>query len=423
MKIYLYLFVIVMSLWRLFHGYLPILDPIAVGNLKVHIFYLSVFVLDLWIILNFKKARQIYERYRVVYGASLSIVLLVGVLILTRGLLINQDVSLDSIIFFNAFLLFLLLEVAFEHEKGGLQTMINIWLGIHGVRTLFIFLYEVALKSNWFQRLHQIGNSTDNINVFDRVDHLAALFFLIAVSTIQEKTTYQKVLTYLILPISLLLIIIDNTRTIFLILALLSFHTFKYYFSIRQHKVFLLTFVMAVTLIGLFNSALIEKYEQRLVSINNFDKDRSVEYRLILWGSALTKIYEKPLLGWGPGEDTRFDVRRYSFGKRKYIDDTNATVHNVYLQVAIWGGLLIVIATVYNVLRVMWVNSKLNSSNDPPYIFIGSINLILATDLLYFMTFPGSPDIFLWLGFHLSIGMYLGRHMYDRISDHSLLQS
>ena len=68
-------------------------------------------------------------------------------------------------------------------------------------------------------------------------------------------------------------------------------------------------------------------------SIRYDNKDKSIEYRIYAWQIALKKIKQHPILGYGAGADSGVEDPFYKGEKRKF-----RTIHNGYLETAVWGG-------------------------------------------------------------------------------------
>ncbi len=268
-------------------------------------------------------------------------------------------------------LFFLILPlVLFFYDKNHLRSILRFSLiGLVGGCVLSGMFLMFHTFQNYFSNrmLSQIGfdlfnyyhtyhNFTEPLKFHPT--YLGSYFYLAIVSIICFLTKKSSKLFRIgVVSIMFFLILIEffiNSRIILFLLILslglsyawflkVQFQKSKYYFS-AYVIVFLLVTITAFSFVK--NTYIYYRFTNELSweASKNVDskinKDNGGDSRLARWGSIVKIIKEKPLLGYGTGNEKEVLNVQFQKDNLKFSSDNNYDSHNLYLSYSVQFGLL-----------------------------------------------------------------------------------
>jgi O-antigen ligase len=172
---------------------------------------------------------------------------------------------------------------------------------------------------------------------FNQWDITACIILISAIAVFsKDKKRYEKFLISLVLPLSIFIVIIDQSRTLYIVF-LISIFIFTFTgkklpgFRLQNFRnYFLLSSVIFLLLILPISSEIFSIVQGRFESLVKYETDKSAMVRIIAWNITLEKIIQHPILGSGSGAEV---------GVIDILQGGTMTPHNVYLQTAVWGGI------------------------------------------------------------------------------------
>ncbi len=163
------------------------------------------------------------------------------------------------------------------------------------------------------------------------------------------------------------------------------------------------TKTVAIFLVAIFFFGFLKITTPR-ICISNCENDKSIELRKVYAQKSLGFIYEKPLLGVGPGNFVEELKKENSSSSAPLTPWEMQPVHNLYLLIATEAGLIALVFFLIFVFTSLF-SKNLTASRDKikKLFFLGFLAfLILGFFDHYFWTLPQGQVIF-WLGLAFAV--------------------
>jgi len=409
----IYILITILSYWRFLHGFTALLDPIMFGSIKIFLFDFILIYMLIWIFLNLKIVTFVWDSKLGKYKNYILIFTIYGIIPFLIGLIKNTySPSQMSLFLWVVLIPYLYLSI---RNYTDLKKLLNYWISIHLVKLTYIFIFEVIIPGRWFYRLGRLGDTTSNFDTFDRIENLAIFIILLYLTQAKWKSTFEKVIIYLGLPLSLIIIIVDSTRTIYISIIIALFFFLLKLRKMKRVKIgkyfISLGLIIVIALIG--NLDLYLNIVERIITIFNYSQDNSAMYRIDLWHLGLDRIADNPLFGSGMGAHLNFSYLRINPLHSTYYMDINSTVHNFYLQNMIWGGVLLFIFFLLMMSKMFFYffNFKFNIIEGNKILLIWGFATIIPSSMIVYMFFPGGPEWQIWMWFNFSVLILLNKFL------------
>jgi len=248
---------------------------------------------------------------------------------------------------------------------------IKFYLLLHTVRAFYYIIFKIIVPGIWQRKFI----------AFDSWDFMACTLLIIGISLFHKRTPYENFLTIIVFPVSICVIIVFGSRTLYIefILALALFWLLGCRvagINLRKFSLFLGLISLLIFATGIYGLG--EKILERIGTLKHYEIEGSASYRITAWGMTIDQIKEKPLLGHGAGTD----IAIYMF-----LPDTHEwgtrTPHNVYLETAVWGGIITVLLFLLVQAKIIIRGLKAipNASPRNAALLISGISVMLGTML------------------------------------------
>jgi len=276
----------------------------------------------------------------------------------------------DCIIFLAYFILYFLI-IKNLQDKYQLKVFIQIFF----LTSFFIAFYTILHYYNFISYLQEYGSVASLIGQKNWIsNYLALIFPLMFCFYLLEKIKKKKIIYFISLSFLYATVMICQSRGIWIGISLTLFFgiflifKFNFFNLFKENKKWLILLLIAfiiITLIYSTNNPLNKSaltVPQRAIS-TFYEKDPSINTRILMWKVTGLMIKDKPFLGGGVGS---FKINYLDYQARflkehpeynKYW--TNAKeAHNEYLQIGAEIGLfglgiiLIMILKLYNLFKI-----------------------------------------------------------------------
>lgn len=325
----------------------------------------------------------------------------------------------------------------FERAEGGFQMLHYLgffallaflfkkksdWLGIFKFNLMaatLASLYAIAQLANYYEWIHwdwiifggpRPGGTLGNpayLGGYALLSLLSAIFLFAS-----TKSRAAKIIIGAGISLLLVMIFISNTRGALLALGAGIFLLLSYFAVIAfQTKPLSRNFpLMGLTAFLVFIAVFLTTPQlalwkeipglKRLTTENIFSVGAtSLNTRLWTWGSAVSAIIEKPILGWGV-ENFPIPFDKYYNAKHYGSDTWYDRAHNVFLDYATSGGFLLLVAYLAifaAVLKIAWRTDELWAKITAIWLVMYLIQGVVLFDIL-----PIYLQMFLLLAFFVN---------------------
>ncbi|HMQ68559.1 MAG TPA: O-antigen ligase family protein [Ignavibacteria bacterium] len=234
-------------------------------------------------------------------------------------------------------------------------------LGMYSVYIFFLYNMRAGM------RVPSFWNDFNMVALYFMIAFMFNLTFLLKCKNNSKKIFYIITLIFILLGVYL-----TKTRGVWLAM-IFSFAVF----FIKRPKIIIPTLILFGILVLVFFNII----EDRVLSIINFEQDKSSLGRLQAWTSTVMIILKNPFLGYG--FDTyylhQFDVMAY------YIVDVPHP-HNAYLRTIQEMGLIGTVFYYYLIMKALFYSFNFgNYVSDPEYVkFTDALQLCLVAFLVAF---------------------------------------
>ena len=302
---------------------------------------------------------------------SLPLVLLIFIVIFSfikNGFLMS---SLHDCIIFLAYFILYFLIIKNLQDKYQLKVFIQIFF----LTSFFIAFYTILHYYNFISYLQEYGSVASLIGQKNWIsNYLALIFPLMFCFYLLEKIKKKKIIYFISLSFLYATVMICQSRGIWISISLTLFFgiflifKFNFFNLFKENKKWLILLLIAfiiITLIYSTNNPLNKSaltVPQRAIS-TFYEKDPSINTRILMWKVTGLMIKDKPFLGGGVGS---FKINYLDY-QAKFLKEhpeynkywTNAKeAHNEYLQIGAEIGLfglgiiLIMILKLYNLFKI-----------------------------------------------------------------------
>lgn len=321
------IYISVFLLWA--ESFPPISDLFSFLSIYGHELYWTDIVfgmLLLWSVANLTIVER-HLRHNALHQRTIFLFMLWGLIPLIGGWLNDNNNLFSTMRLFVWGLLAIIGPLGFLSFQQFYR-FIKYYLFLHAIRIFYYFIFIVTGQILW----------SDKFLNFNRWDITACIILITAIAIfLKDKKRYEKFLIYLVLPLSLFIAIIDQSRTIYIIF-LFSICIFIFIgkrlpgFRLQNFRnYFLFSGVIFLLLIFPISYEIFSIVQDRFESLFNYETDVSAMTRIIAWSTSLERIEQSPFLGSGAGAE----VSVFYPG----LMAVPMTPHNVYLQTAVWGGI------------------------------------------------------------------------------------
>lgn len=251
-----------------------------------------------------------------------------------------------------------------------------------GMYSVYIFF---AYNMREGMRVPSFWNDFNMVALYFMVAFMFNLTFLIKCRNNSKKIFYIITLTFILLGVYL-----TKTRGVWLAMIV----SFAVYF-IKRPKIIVPTLILFGLMVLVFYNII----EDRVLSVVNFEQDKSSLGRLQAWASTVMLILKNPY--WGYGFDTyhlyQYDVMSY------YIVEVPHP-HNTYLRTIQEMGLIGAVIYYFLIIKAIFYSFNFgNYISDPAYTkFTDALQLCLVAFLVAFNFEPylslfGVTTITIWI--------------------------
>lgn len=328
------------------------------------------------------------------------------IVILSFSLMISNAVGVsfgDHIIFISYIILYFII-INVINQKKEFNSFIKIFFITSFLVSIYALIQYYGLDP-YFTEINEITSTIGQKNWIS--NYLAIIFPVIFSYFLLQREKKNKLIYYLLLSVLYATLMICQSRGIWisisltLIFAIYIIFKFKFYEIFEKNKKWLIALFIIFLIITIIystdnplNKSVITVTER---AISTFDeKDPSVKTRLLIWGSTLDMIKDKPLLGSGIGTfkmnylDYQADFLKKNPDYIKFSGKA-AESHNEYLQMGaelgiVGLGIFLSILFVFYSLTLKYLKSKHN--NQDRIIIFGLLMGITSFLIHSLFTFP-----------------------------------
>lgn len=328
------------------------------------------------------------------------------IIILSFSLMISNSirVSFEDYIIFISYIILYFIVVNVIIQKNEFDSFIKIFFITSFLVSIYALIQYYGLDP-YFTEINEITSTIGQKNWIS--NYLAIIFPVIFSYFLLQRERKNKLIYYLLLSVLYATLMICQSRGIWisisltLIFAIYIIFKFKFYEIFEKNKKWLIALFIIFLIITIIystdnplNKSVITVTER---AISTFDeKDPSVKTRLLIWGSTLDMIKDKPLLGSGIGTfkmnylDYQADFLKKNPDYIKFSGKA-AESHNEYLQMGaelgiVGLGIFLSILFVFYSLTLKYLKSKHN--NQDRIIIFGLLMGITSFLIHSLFTFP-----------------------------------
>jgi len=312
---------------------------------------LIIIALALWAIEILNKGKFIYIKN----SLNLPFLLLIG--LITISLVRSEHFAVsfkDYVIFLSYFILYFLV-INNIKQKPQFDIFIKLFFFTSFVVALYALLHYYGLDPF----LKDIPELISTIGQKNWVSNYLAMIFPIVFSYFLLEKNNRKIIYYLLLSILYTILIIFQSRGIWisagltLILGIVFLYKFRLFNILKENKrwlfLLLITFILITVIYSIpstqnpLNKSAITVTERAISTFN--EKDVSINNHLLTWRTALEMIKDRPFLGIGIGL-FKMDYLNYQAGfleqNPNYLEyrSRSEEAHNEYLQLAAELGII-----------------------------------------------------------------------------------
>ncbi|MCB0400592.1 MAG: O-antigen ligase family protein [Flavobacteriales bacterium] len=268
-------------------------------------------------------------------------------------------------------------------------SQLNFKVILPNIAFAFVLGCTVAFLASFVNSLIQFGTTADissffydHISYFSHPGYMAMLsnFTILIMLLLRrsfKKTPQWLVFSLLFLHSAYLILLSSKTG---LITMLLTYAVYVIYLMVKHKKYKTGIAILLASSIGLVaafqTSNLFRNRILELSSLFREDQTSSTSARSIIWGISLDLIKEKPLLGYGVGNENQELEQRYIAENNEYLVEQKLNAHNQFLQTTLAtglpGGLILILLLVLP----LWMAFR---NNHP--LYLGFILLVLVNFL------------------------------------------
>ncbi len=309
----------------------------------------AIILFSLWILKMLHNEEYYFEK------TNLNLPIFIFILLMTISLLRSQSfmVSLNDYIIFLFYFLIYFLIINNINNKIEFNSIIKLFFII----SIIIAIYAIIQYYNLDPYLNNLSTITSTIGQKNWVsNYLASIFPIIFSYFLLQGIKKNKIFLYLLLLIIYTALMICQSRGIWIsiictfLIGIFLIYKYKIFDIFKKNKKWIILIIITFLLITIIystdnplNKSAITVTERAMSTFD--EKDPSMNTRLLIWGTTLDMIKDKPLFGSGIGT---FKINYLDYQARFLKENpeynkywTNAKeAHNEYLQLGAELGLI-----------------------------------------------------------------------------------
>ena len=255
----------------------------------------------------------------------------------------NPGASMVALIKISQFALLIWVTLSLVKRPTGLYKIFASWVMVTTLCSVMLLWYlfngQPGFLLNWASNLDL--NNVVNLELGDVLFRpsffytnfflplgLSLLYALTVVLSDIEMHRGAKILLYTSIPINFVALMLNNTRSMLIPVIVLGGLTSVWYlFSKKSSYLKSILFISVAVGGGIFMSDYLVSDSQLVLLQNRFEDSSSIDMRLSVWDSVLSKTLDDPLrilvVGWGPQATTRqsgADIQKFLTGSRGNVE-------------------------------------------------------------------------------------------------------